>query len=108
MADNSSDEKAVVGDLGAGLDTGAPQVQVHLVVGTGNGLQVKVPHAVQLQLEGQSRLQVPVDAVLLELRHTNRDDGLQVVLKHDEVTETGNFLTPSLALNVKYLGNSLC
>lgn len=79
VADDGSDEEAVVGDLGALLHAGGPQVQVHLVVGAGDGGQGEVPHAVQLQLEGQSRLQVPVDPILLELHthtHTSkREDG---------------------------------
>lgn len=43
------------------------EVEVHAVVGNRNGLQVKVLHAVDLQLEGQGRLQVAVDAVLGKL-----------------------------------------
>ena len=72
VADDGSDEEAVIGDLGTFLHTGGAQVQVHFVVGTGHGCQVKVTHAVQLQLEGQSRLQVPVDTVLLELGERGR------------------------------------
>lgn len=52
MADDGADEEAVVGDLCSLLDTGGAPVQVHLVVGTGHSVQVKVPHAVELQLEG--------------------------------------------------------
>lgn len=67
MAYDGPNKEAVVGDLGALLHTGGAQVQVHLVVGTGQRLQVEVAHAVELQLKGQRRLQVPVDTVLLEL-----------------------------------------
>ena len=68
MANDGTDEKAVVSDLCPLLNAGGTQVQVHLVVGAGHSRQVKVAHAVELQLEGQSWLQVPVDTVLLELR----------------------------------------
>ena len=47
---------------------GLAEVEVHAVVGDGDGLEVEVPHAVDLELEGQRRLQVPVDAVLRELK----------------------------------------
>jgi len=67
VAYDGTDKEAVVGDLCPLLDARGSQVQVHLVVGAGHGRQVEVPHAVQLQLEGQRRLQVTVDAVLLEL-----------------------------------------
>ena len=67
MADDGAHEEAVVGDLDAHLHARGAQVQVHLVVGAGNGGQVEVAHAVELQLEGQRWLQVSVDAVLLKL-----------------------------------------
>lgn len=67
MPHNGADEEAIVGGLGARLHFGCPQVEVHLVVGTGDGCQVEVAHAAQLQLEGQRRLQVPIDAVLCKL-----------------------------------------
>lgn len=37
------------------------------MVGTGDGRQCKVTHAVELQLESQGRFQVPVDTVLHKL-----------------------------------------
>ena len=43
-------------------------VHVHAVVTDWNGLQVEVSHAVDLQLEGECGLQVPVDPVLYELK----------------------------------------
>lgn len=67
MADDGAHEEAVVRYLGAHLHAGGAQVQVHLVVGARDGGERKVPHAVQFQLEGQRRLQVPVDPVLFEL-----------------------------------------
>lgn len=68
MPYDGPDEEPVVCDLCAHLHLGSPQVQVHFVVGTGDGREVEVPHAVQLQLEGQGWLQVPVNPVLLELQ----------------------------------------
>ena len=44
------------------------EVEVHLVVGGTDGLQVKVPESVDLQLESQGRLKVTVDLVLFELQ----------------------------------------
>lgn len=52
MSDNRSYEEAVVCNFNALLHAGSTEVQLHLVVGTGNGCQVKVPHAVELQLKG--------------------------------------------------------
>lgn len=51
VADNGTYEEAIVCDFSALLDTGSAQVEVHLVVGTGNSRQVKVPHAIELQLK---------------------------------------------------------
>lgn len=70
MPDDGSDEEPVVCDLGPLLHTGGPQVQLHSVIGAGHGRQVEVTHAVQLKLERQSRLQIAVDSVLLELERT--------------------------------------
>ncbi len=67
MADDGPYKEAVICDLGALFHTGSSQVQVHLMVGTGDGRQCKVTHAVELQLESQGRFQVPVDTVLLKL-----------------------------------------
>lgn len=70
MADDGPHEEAVVRHLGAHLHTGRAQVQVHFVVGARDGSQGKVAHAVELQLEGQRRLQVAVDPVLLKLHRS--------------------------------------
>lgn len=53
MADDGTHEEAIVRDLGAHLHAGGAQVQVHLVVGTRDGGERKVTHAVQFQLESQ-------------------------------------------------------
>lgn len=106
VAHDGADEEAVVSGLSARLHFGSPQVEMHFVVGTGNGRQVKVAHAAQLQLEGKRWLQVPVDAVLCKL------------VQHGGVSERpvrqcwmgsalSAALTSSLALNVKNFGNSL-
>lgn len=68
MADDCSDKESIVGNLCAHLHTGCAQVQVHLVVGAGNGGQCKIAHAVELQLESQRRLQVSIDPVFFKLR----------------------------------------
>lgn len=68
MADNGSYEETVVCDLGPLLHPSGTEIKLHLVVGARNGGQVKVPHAVELQLEGQSRLQIAINTILLELR----------------------------------------
>lgn len=67
VSDDGAHEEAIVRDLCPRLHAGGAQVQVHLVVGAGHGPQGEVTHAVQLQLEGQRRLQVSVDAILLKL-----------------------------------------
>lgn len=67
MADDGAHEETVVRDLGAHLHAGGAQIQVHLVVGARDGGERKVAHAVQFQLEGQRRLQVPVDPIFFEL-----------------------------------------
>ena len=41
---------------------------MHPMVGDGHSLKLKVPHPVDLQLEGQGRLQVTVDAILSKLQ----------------------------------------
>lgn len=68
VADNCSDEEAVVRNFSTLLNTSSSQVEVHLVVGAGNSCQVKVPHSVELQLKGQSWLQIPVNTIFLELK----------------------------------------
>lgn len=71
VADDGAHKEAVVCDLGAHLHAGGAQVQVHLVIGTRDGGERKVAHAVQFQLEGQRWLQVPVDPILFKLEaHT--------------------------------------
>lgn len=106
MAHDGADEEAVVGGLGARLHLGSPQVEVHLVIGAGNGRQVEVAHAAQLQLEGQRRLQVPVDAVLCKLaRHGGVSERLLSQRRTGSALSAA--LTSSLALNVKNFGNCL-
>ena len=68
MPDDDPDEEPVVRDLGALLHSGGTQVQVHLVVGAGHGGHVEVSQPAELQLEGQGRLQVTVDAIFCKLR----------------------------------------
>lgn len=51
VADNGSHKETIVGDLCAHFHTGCTQVQVHLMVGTWDGSQGKIAHAVELQLE---------------------------------------------------------
>lgn len=51
MADNGSHEEPVVRNLRAHFHARRTQVQVHLVVGTRDGRQGKITHAVELQLE---------------------------------------------------------
>lgn len=106
VAHYGTDEEAVVGGLGACLHLGSPQVEVHLVIGAGNGHQVEVAHAAQLQLEGQRRLQVPVDAVLCKLAQHRGVSKWPVSQRQMDSALTVT-LTSSLALNVKNLGNSL-
>lgn len=68
VPDDDPDEEPVVCDLCALLHSGSTQVQVHLVVGTGQGGHVKVSQPAELQLEGQGWLQVTVDAIFCKLR----------------------------------------
>lgn len=70
VPDDGAHEESVVGDLLTLGDLGLAQVEVHLVVGGGDVDQVKVAQPVDLQLEGQARLQVPVDLVLAKLSTT--------------------------------------
>ena len=106
VAHDGADEEAVVGGLSARLHFGSPQVEMHLVVGAGNGRQVEVAHAAQLQLEGKRRLQVPVDAVLCKLARHGRVSERPVSQRRMGSALTAD-LTSSLALNVKNFGNSL-
>lgn len=70
MTDNCSDKETIIGDLCAHLHTGCTQVKMHFVIGTWDGSERKIAHAVELQLECECRLQVPIDPVLLKLfRH---------------------------------------
>lgn len=96
MPHDGADEEAVVCGLGARLHLGSTQVEVHLVVGTGDGRQVEVAHAAQLQLEGQRRLQVPVDAVLCELGTGTECQGPAHVGRPRSIPEGGDssYLVP--------------
>lgn len=51
MADDGSYEEAVVCDFSSLLHTSSTEVELHFVVGTGDGRQLEVPHAVELQLK---------------------------------------------------------
>jgi hypothetical protein len=64
VPDDGTDEKPVVCHFRPFLHLGGTQVKVHLVVGAGHSGQVKVTHPTELQLEGQGRLQVAVNAIL--------------------------------------------
>lgn len=77
VADNGSYEESVVCDLGPLLHPSRAEIKLHLVVGARNGSQVKVPHAVEFQLEGQSRLQIAINTILLELRSATDWEGSQ-------------------------------
>lgn len=70
MANDGPHEEAVVRHLGAHFHAGCAQVQVHFVIGARDCGQSKVAHAVELQLEGERRLQVAVDPVLLKLHRS--------------------------------------
>lgn len=67
VADNGSHKETVVGNLRAHFHTRCAQVQVHLVVGTWDGGQGKITHAVELQLESQRWFQMTIDPVFLKL-----------------------------------------
>ena len=66
VADDAAGEHAVVGDLEALGALGLAQVEVDLQVARRNELEVEGAQAVDLELEGEARLQVPVDLVLVE------------------------------------------
>ena len=65
VADDGPDKEPVVADLSASIHFRPPEVEVHLVVGDGDGVQVIVLQPVELQLKGEGGLQVPEDHVLL-------------------------------------------
>lgn len=67
MADNGSHKETVVRNLCAHFHTCCAQVQMHLVVGTWDGSQGKITHAVELQLESQCWFQMTIDPVFLKL-----------------------------------------
>lgn len=50
---------------------------MHLLVAGRQRLQLVAPHAVQLQLEGGGRLQVPVDGVLSEVVSSSEREELR-------------------------------
>lgn len=68
MPDDGADEEPVVCHFCTFLHLGSAQVKMHLVVGTGHGLQIKIAHPAKLQLEGQGRLQVTVNAIFCKLQ----------------------------------------
>ena len=65
VPNDGPDEEPVVADLSASIHFRPPEVEVHLVVGDGDGVQVVVLQPVELQLKGEGGLQVPEDHVLL-------------------------------------------
>ena len=69
MTYDSSHEEAVVHDLSSFFYFRRSQVQMQTVVVGLHCFQAEVTHAVQLELESQSRFQVPVYSILLELQH---------------------------------------
>lgn len=68
VPDDGADEEPVVCHFCTFLHLGSAQVKMHLVVGTGHGLQIKIAHPAKLQLEGQGRLQVTVNAIFCKLQ----------------------------------------
>ena len=70
VSHNSTHKEPVVRDLLTLGDLGLAQVEVHLIVGSGHVDQVEVAQSIDLQLEGQARLQVAVDLIFTELKHT--------------------------------------
>lgn len=66
MSDDRPDEEPIIRHFLPRRDLRLPQIQMHLLVGGGQRLQVVRPHPVQLQLEGAGGLEVSVDAILLE------------------------------------------
>lgn len=73
MPDDDADEEPVVRDLCALFHSGSAQVQMHLVVGAGHSSYVKVTQPAELQLEGQGRLQVTVNAIFCKLWADQRE-----------------------------------
>lgn len=82
MANDGSDKEAIICDFCPLFHASSTQVQLHPVMGAGNGSQVKVTHTIQLKLEGQSRLQVTVDSVFMELRGRVRGKCSAVTLQY--------------------------
>lgn len=93
VPDDDADEEPVVRHLGALLHSGGAQVQVHLVVGTGHGGHVKVSQPTELQLEGQGRLQVTVNAILCKLR-IERGEKIRIRTHGEWDTEAACALDP--------------
>ena len=66
MADDGAHEEPKVRDLlSRRQHFGLAEIKVHLPGGGGNGLHVVVAQAVDLELEGQRRLQMAVDLILV-------------------------------------------
>ena len=68
MSDDRSHEKAMIHDLSPLLDLRRAEVDVQAVVVRGHGFEVEVAHAIEFQLEGERRFQVPVYPILVELK----------------------------------------
>lgn len=74
-------EPVVCGFLATRHLFGLAEVDVHPVVVYRDGLQFKVPHAVDLELKGEGWLQMAVDAVLRVLQtRTTRRSGQTLLL----------------------------
>ena len=71
VPDDGPHEEAVVVDFRAVLHFRRPEVNVQPVVARRDGHQVEISHPVQLKLEGERRLQMPVYSVFLELKKSN-------------------------------------
>lgn len=67
MPYDSPHEEPVVRHFCSHFNFSCSQVEMHFVVGTWNGGEIKVSHSVQLQLKSQSWLQVTVNPVFLKL-----------------------------------------
>lgn len=92
MPDDCTDKEPVVSYFCAHLHLSCPKIQVHLVISTWNGSEVKISHPVQLQLESQSRLKMTINTVLLKLstriRGKNRSHEAVAKLLYDCVDKT--------------------
>jgi len=66
MPYDRANEEAIIRNLLALGNLGLPEVQMHLLIGRRKCLEIVSSHAVQFQLEGAARLEMPVDSILDE------------------------------------------